>query len=167
MIDLREIPASSKGEKLDFKVIISVMIRSAEHGRIEALAEYLSNGIPIDYDTGDGMQFLHYAAAAGSAKSVSFLIECGANLNAKTKYGNTPLHMAAHEGHLACVVQLLELGVDLKIEDHRGSTAYDDAISNGHVTIADKIKDYEVARLQAELLDQAIQKGDSAQVLSF
>jgi ankyrin repeat protein len=73
---------------------------------------------------------LHFATANGHAKTVAFLLERGADINAKDKDGRTALHAAAANGHDAIVVHLLERGADINAKDKDGRTALNAAKLN-------------------------------------
>ena len=47
----------------------------------------------------DRWTLLHYAARYGQLETVKFLVERGANINAKNNYRKTPLDIAKEEGH--------------------------------------------------------------------
>lgn len=54
----------------------------------------------------DQFTALHFAAQANQIEIVKYLIERGANLNAKSSFNRTPLHLCSLKGHLD-VVQIL------------------------------------------------------------
>uniref|UniRef100_A0A131XKV7 Putative myotrophin n=1 Tax=Hyalomma excavatum TaxID=257692 RepID=A0A131XKV7_9ACAR len=58
----------------------------------------------------DGRPPLHYAADYGQADVLRYLIDKGADVNAKDKYGISPLLAAIWEGHTACVKLMVEKG---------------------------------------------------------
>ena len=60
------------------------------------IVEYLDNvyGIDINRTNNDNSTALHYAAMSQSLQTVIFLLDRGANVNAKDSFGNTPLSNA-------------------------------------------------------------------------
>jgi ankyrin repeat protein/8-oxo-dGTP pyrophosphatase MutT (NUDIX family) len=82
---------------------------------------------------GDGMNALHLAAKEGDAESVRFLLEQGADVNAKVScsqpklhiYQNqTAMHLAAMNGHFAVVEQLITAKALVDCKDSQGNTPY-------------------------------------------
>ena len=80
---------------------------------------------------------LHRAALSGSVESVKFLLDNGAQINAKTLYRNrTPLHFAAIFNTLNVVRCLVEHGAQLDAKDSYNKTAWDKATQLGNFRIA-------------------------------
>lgn len=75
----------------------------------------------------EGMTPLLYAAINSYCRNLRKLIECGANVNAKSKHGKTALHilMDAYPENdtLKCIDLLLAEGVAVNARDCRGNTA--------------------------------------------
>jgi hypothetical protein len=58
----------------------------------------------VDKPDFSGWTALHYAAHMGRTACLSTLLECGADVNARTsREGQTALFLAARGGHLPCV----------------------------------------------------------------
>ena len=68
-----------------------------------------------------------------------FLVEQGAEINAKTVDGMTPLHQAARQGQFQVVRYLLGKKADPNSNDEKGTTAAQWAVKNGHTNVADEI----------------------------
>src|SRR5436853_7231974 len=64
----------------------------------------------VDYDNNTP---LHLAASHGHADAVGFLLESGANVNAKKSAKMTPLHLAAKRGFIDVAIVLLSRKPDL------------------------------------------------------
>jgi hypothetical protein len=79
---------------------------------------------------------LHSAIAGGHHGVVRFLIERGAQVNARQQLGFTPLHGAAVTGDLDTVLVLLTAGADPSLTSDDGKTPIDLAIGKGHHQIA-------------------------------
>lgn len=68
---------------------------------------------------------LHTAVKYGSPTTVSFLLEAGANPNARDSYSSTPLMDASSGNHVEAAKLLLEHGADPQLTNSRGKTAMD------------------------------------------
>ena len=84
--------------------------RSAADGDIDAVQTFLDQGIEVDESDYDHRTALHYAALAGQSAMVDFLVEAGADLNARNIYGCTPVEDAVHRKHGTVVHALLMHG---------------------------------------------------------
>lgn len=68
---------------------------------------------------------LHVAAAWGYADIAKYLIEKGADINAKDAWSKTPLYRAVVREQLVAAKLLLEKGADKSIPDNTGKTPLD------------------------------------------
>jgi hypothetical protein len=94
-----------------------------------------------------GITFLHAAASEGILPLVAFLIQKGANVNAKSKGGFTPLYGAVRKGHLVIVKYLLRRAADLASEFPEGNLV-DLAYERGHAELGKLLKPLvKIARL--------------------
>ncbi|WP_333023370.1 ankyrin repeat domain-containing protein [Wolbachia endosymbiont of Pentidionis agamae] len=91
---------------------------------LKKINEYINNNIDVDvhYVDEEGKTLLHYAAKYGNIKGVTFLIEKGADFNAKDHNGWTPLHLAAKCGHTKVIDVLIKHRADVNSLDKCGYT---------------------------------------------
>lgn len=95
---------------------------------VDALRGALAEGVDINGRTRQaGWTALHWAIRGGASDAVAFLIEQGADLNARGKLGDTPLHVAITAAHRSgdpgLVRMLLAAGADPTIENNYGISA--------------------------------------------
>lgn len=79
---------------------------------------------------------LHVAVKEGDTELVKYLLEKGANPNAKGAFGETPLHIAVDRGYLDIVKLLLENGADPNIQSNEGNTPLHIAVISSSADIA-------------------------------
>lgn len=83
------------------------------------------------------------ACRNGHIPVAEYLLDRGANINAKGYFGGTGLHWAAIQGHKDVVQFLLEKGADATIEDHGFNDTPDGwAVEGEHDDIAMLIRDF-------------------------
>ena len=63
---------------------------------------------------------LHLAVGSGNLDMVKFLVEKGADINAKRADQGTPLHWACSAGFTECVMYLIEHGASINAADRFG-----------------------------------------------
>ncbi len=91
--------------------------KAVQNGSIEAVSGQLRRnpGLVNRRESKQLMTPLHYAVVSDQAQMLEFLLEHGADVNARDKYGLTPLHKAAALGRPAIVAILLAAGADMAI----------------------------------------------------
>ena len=97
----------------------------SESDALEALKVSIAAGLDLKQANNRGETALHGAANRGADTIVRFLVERGADLNAKTKQGHTPLDIALGKASLAQLPVPKESTVDLlrKLGGHEGQEA--------------------------------------------
>ncbi|MBI3852683.1 MAG: ankyrin repeat domain-containing protein [Verrucomicrobia bacterium] len=80
---------------------------------------------------------LHLAVVHNHKDVAEFLLEHGANVNARTSTGITPLHEAAQNGNLEIVKLLLTYKANIRALDNQGWTPFDRAIKWRHPDVAE------------------------------
>lgn len=100
---------------------------------VRRLAEFEGN---IDQKNSEGRTSLMFAASGPFPETVEFLLQEGADPNAKDSVeGWSPLMYAAAEGNFDVVEVLLEYQADVSLKDEDGETAIDFARNNGHMEV--------------------------------
>ncbi|EYB93896.1 hypothetical protein Y032_0177g573 [Ancylostoma ceylanicum] len=101
----------------DLKNELDKFLKEAENGNIDAMRSMLDNDPELlSACDEDGYTALHRAAYNNHMDAVSFLLEMGANPEARTKQGWTPLHSAANWGNYEIVGRLISHGVDVNAQ---------------------------------------------------
>jgi ankyrin repeat protein len=85
---------------------------------------------------------LHDAIEQSCQDEAVYLLNQGANINAKTKEGMTPLHIAAQNGDLNLINLLINRGADINAVDGSGWTPLDRATKWEHSDAADLLKQH-------------------------
>lgn len=88
------------------------------------------------------MTALHCAAEAGTASTVTLLLNAGADITARDAWGKAALHFAAQSGCLTTVIILVRKGLDPDAADKCGNTALHYAATGGHRMIAGFLIDF-------------------------
>ena len=88
---------------------------------------------------GADMTPLHWAARSGSSRCVQWLLQRGADVDAKTVTDRTPLHLAAERGNVDAVWVLAENGADLDAQDKKGRTPLHRAAYEGKLAAAEAL----------------------------
>ncbi|KAL8440430.1 hypothetical protein Efla_000318 [Eimeria flavescens] len=76
-------------------------------GEVDLLQLGLHAGLGVDDPTRLGRTPLHFACAGNQRRSVTFLLQHRADVNARTCAGLTPLHLAVREEAVAAIKALL------------------------------------------------------------
>lgn len=112
---------------------------AAERGDVEAVRRLLNQDcglLEARISEGNLLRTpLMLAALEGHMEVVTFLVEEGADVNARDADGETPLCMAAGWGHEEVVAFLLSRGADARTSNRHGSTPLHEASCEGHLRI--------------------------------
>jgi len=87
---------------------------AAATGKIEKMISLLTEGAEVNGTVpyGDGPTALYWGVMRGREEAVRFLLDHGAEVNARSEVGVTPLIEAVSNGHAAVTQLLLEAGAD-------------------------------------------------------
>ncbi|MFT4313966.1 MAG: ankyrin repeat domain-containing protein [Wolbachia pipientis] len=97
----------------------SELIEEVDQGNIQAVKNFIEQGGNIEAKNDDGWTLLHRAAWKGREKIVEFLVDQGANINAKANGDNKkPIHAAAKAGHKDIVEFFLSKGIGVDDADN-------------------------------------------------
>eukprot|EP00051_Salpingoeca_urceolata_P005315 m.72059 g.72059 ORF g.72059 m.72059 type:complete len:145 (-) comp14231_c1_seq2:1369-1803(-) len=102
------------------------LFTAAERGDVAAVEAALNDGADVtatDHER-EGWTCLHLAAFWGNTEVCRYLLEHGAQIDARDQASWTPLHRASFHGHADVVAALLESDVDaIKLLDKNGKSA--------------------------------------------
>lgn len=121
------------------RVIAMGTIHSAvERGELAKVREFVRKNPKCVNEVSKELtiQPLHVAAWQNRIKIAKFLIEKGANVNARGDGGRTPLHYAAYHGNARCVTLLISNKADVDAKRDDNFTPAFVAVRNGHPRIA-------------------------------
>ena len=97
-------------------------------GDLKVVKQAITDGMDVNARNPQfGEPILSTAALMGHTEVMAFLLEKGADINARNRDGNTALHAAAFLGRADAIELLLEHGVDVNIRNNQGSSAIDSA----------------------------------------
>jgi ankyrin repeat protein len=107
---------------------------AVERGELQNVRNLLTSGVSIEHDK-LGETALIFAAKAGQAEVLEFLVGENANIEARGSidYWTALIH-AASKGHLDCVSSLIKAGANINYHAHSGTTALCEAAYNGHLS---------------------------------
>ena len=113
----------------------NALCNAVRGGDLLAVKEQLANGVAIDAEDSEfGVTALSWAALLGDAEIAKFLIEKGADVNAKSRDGSTPLHSAAFLGHTEIAELLIQKGAEVNPKNYRDETPLDVSVVDWETT---------------------------------
>ncbi|CAG8922375.1 unnamed protein product [Penicillium salamii] len=114
---------------------------ASRSGEIKLVDVLLRHGAPIDPIECHETPFL-FAASEEQIDMLKFLIEKGANINARDSDGHTALMCAAAGAKSEIVDLLVGSGADVHMHDSEGMTALD-LVREGHQVLVERLQDQE------------------------
>ena len=111
------------------------LCNAVRSGDLRAVKEQLADGVDINAgDTEFGVTALSWAALLDNVEIANFLIEKGADVNAKSRDGSTPLHSAAFLGHTEIAELLIQKGANVDPRNYRDETPLDTSVVDWETT---------------------------------
>ncbi len=116
---------------------VAAPIHDAAAADDTARLEELYRADPGSVNRGDnlGATPLHHAAQGGCVRAVQWLLDHGADPNARRADGGTALHAAAAAGQVKAAEALVRAGAAVAAKDGSGRTPLDVAESRGHKAV--------------------------------
>lgn len=97
------------------------LVQACERGDILRVTTVLAHGARIDEEiVTKKWRLLHFAARSGQGSMVRFLIDRGAQVDAKDRDGIQPVHLASESGSMAVLKALFQAGAAVDCSDERG-----------------------------------------------
>lgn len=116
------------------------LILASYNGHADATCLLLDLGAAVDQrDIGRGNTALMGTAFKGYVAIADFLLQNGADPNARNEAGQTALMMAALFGQTAIVDRLLECGADPQASDVAGNNAFTLAQTQGNTSMVTRL----------------------------
>lgn len=113
------------------------LMMAALRGHVDAMTALVARGAQVNRS---GWAPLHYAASGPSAAAVQWLLDRGAEVNARAPNGNTPLMLAARYGSEDSVALLLKKGADRNLRNDRQYDAAGFARLDGRESLARRLE---------------------------
>lgn len=102
------------------KALTAEVFAAAKIRGSETIREY-AKSIAVESIRNDiGETLLHIVAGFGRTKTTLFLLEQGADVNARDKNGQAPLHNACCHGHYSVASKLIDAGAIVDLRDYKG-----------------------------------------------
>ncbi|MFH1112922.1 MAG: ankyrin repeat domain-containing protein [Pseudomonadota bacterium] len=106
----------------------------------EALEKAVAKGGNVNFRTRSGVSPLMLACDSGYHTLVNYLVERGADVNARHYVsGDTPLILASRDGDIEIVRELVYHGADLNARDRGGRTALFRAAEKGRIAVLEHL----------------------------
>ena len=114
------------GATTDTRGESNALCNAVRSGDLQTVKEQLANGVDINGgDSEFGVTALSWAALLDATEIAKFLIEKGADVNAKSRDGSTPLHSAAFLGHTEIAELLIQKSAEVNPKNYRDETPLD------------------------------------------
>lgn len=123
-------------ERLGFKCTPHGFHQSAEANNRNAVALFLSAGIPVDTKDERGWTPLMISSFNGNEQIAELLIRSGAKVQATDNAGYGPIHWAAYNGYANVVKLLIVKHADVNARSRHGWTPMLQAAARGHLAAA-------------------------------
>ena len=114
----------------------TALMLAALKGNLALVRRFVERGAAINQT---GWSALHYAASGPDPQVAAWLLERGAELDARSPNGTTPLMMAARYGPEQTAELLLAKNADTNVRNERGLSAADFARAAGREALAKRL----------------------------
>lgn len=142
------------------------LMHAAWQGRLAAVKWLVGRGASVNREPLKWTA-LHYAVFAGHEDVAAYLIEQGANINARSTNGSSVLMMAVFEGRAELAKRLIASGADTGVKNDKGDGALEWAFKYKHAEIARIVSDQEThaeaARMPQAYWGEAMRSISAAQ----
>ncbi len=169
--------ASSKMQAIPSMPIILMMVLRANQNQLcldfvcqekdlDLLKLFVEEGVISLSIAPAGRTPLHTAAACGNSQMVKWILEKGAEIEAKNFLGNTPLHTAFQTGNIDAIETLLLRGANLHATNKNGKRPFDLSNSQSFAFYLEKFPHTEIPKSfnRQEILFHACARGYSKAV---
>ena len=113
----------------------NALCNAVRSGDLHAVKKQLASSVDINAgDSEFGVTALSWAALLDATEIANFLIEKGADVNAKSRDGSTPLHSAAFLGHTEIAELLIRKGADVNPKNYKDETPLDASVVDWETT---------------------------------
>ncbi len=129
--------SDGSGVRVAFKRLDNPLAAAAAAGDTAALRGALAPGLDVDTPLYGDLRALMYAAYNGNEETLSWLLDRGADPNAKDAKNETALHFAAANGQKGAARLLIEAGADANARSDFDHTPAELARERGHGELAD------------------------------
>ena len=123
------------GATTDTRSESDALCNAVRSGDLQTVKEQLAKGVDINGgDSEFGVTALSWAALLNDTEIAKFLIEEGAEVNAKSRDGSTPLHSAAFLGRAEITELLIQKGAEVNPKNYRDETPLDASVVDWEAT---------------------------------
>ena len=141
---LAKIPHGARVSKAPTRKGESLLHLAAEFGYTKCAKVLVEKGkVPVDIALRDKTQPIHYCALGAHEACLTYLIEHGADKEAKNVHGETALHILAkaaqssrNELYLNCITKLVNAGANVNSRDNSEMTPLHKAAFEGQLETA-------------------------------
>ena len=113
---------------------------AAQTGNLEAVKGSIAIGADVNSSDQEGDTALHFAAKYPAV--AAYLIQKGANVDARNNWGDTPIFRVANNGNLKMVQFFADKGAELDLRNDHGATPLNYASGNGHIAVMQYLIDH-------------------------
>jgi cytohesin len=121
--------------------------KAASRGMLEEVQKFVSQGIAVDARSRGDVTSLHEASEAGHLTVVDWLLDHGANINARTAAqpgypgAQTPLYLAVQHGKTDVVKTLLKRGANPNLKSSDSTSPLEEAAQLGNLELVSLLVD--------------------------